>query len=49
MEWEHKTATDEFPTQLAIRPTFHKTPQFRGGGVEPPKPPLGTPLICNPN
>jgi hypothetical protein len=45
MEKEHYTVTDVFSTELGIRLSFVKTSEFRGGGgFEPPKNPLGTPL-----
>jgi hypothetical protein len=31
--------------EQGIRLGFVKTPEFRGGGVEPPKSPLGMPLL----
>jgi hypothetical protein len=34
-----------FSTELGIRLSFVKTSEFRGGGFEPPKSPLGTPLL----
>jgi hypothetical protein len=35
---------DVFSTELGIRISFVKTSEFRGGGVEPTRSPLGTPL-----